>query len=133
MTMTGQAILPRFLVVGGCGFLLDAGIFQALVSADVGPIGARVVSAAAAITLTWYLNRRHVFRTHGVNRHGPEYLRYLSVQTFGLVINFGTFLILVTRVEAFRAMPLLALCAGAGLAIAFNFLGARYWAYRVHG
>ncbi len=125
--------LPRFLGVGACGFLTDAGVFSALVWLGTEPLPARLVSASVAITLTWYLNRLHVFRTDGYSAHGPEYLRYLTVQAFGLIVNFGVFLYLLARGGVFAELPLLALCGGAALAIAFNFLGSRYWAYRPAG
>ena len=125
--------LPRFLGVGACGFLTDVGIFWLLGWLGNEPLPARVVSASAAITLTWYLNRLHVFRTAGFSPHGPEYLRYLTVQAFGLIVNFGAFLFLLARGGVFAELPILALCGGAALAIAFNFLGSRYWAYRPAG
>ena len=125
--------LPRFLGVGACGFLTDVGVFSLLGWLDEEPLSARVVSASIAITLTWYLNRLHVFQTSGHSAHGPEYLRYLTVQAFGLIVNFGTFLFLLSRGGIFAELPLLALCGGAALAIAFNFLGSRYWAYRPAG
>ena len=122
--------LPRFLGVGACGFLTDVGVFSALVWLGNEPLPSRIVSASLAITLTWYLNRLHVFRTAGNSAHGPEYMRYLTVQAFGLILNFGAFLFLLSRGGVFAEMPVLALCGGAALAITFNFLGSRYWAYR---
>ena len=125
-----SGLLLRFLSVGGLGFLLDASLFQALYLGGTGPILARAGSATAAITLTWYLNRHWAFRTGKINRGGPEYLRYLGVQTVGLVINFGVYLVLLQNIELFAKVPLLALCGGASSAIAFNFLAARCWVFR---
>ena len=125
-----RKLLARFLSVGGLGFLLDVGVFQLFYSQGQGPVRSRLVSAAAAITLTWYLNRRLVFRTSQVNRSAPEYARYVTVQAAGLVINLGVYLVLLDRVSMLRQMPVLALCGGAAAAIVFNFLGARYWAFR---
>ena len=47
-TATTKALLPRFLVVGGFGFLLDAGLFQSLIITGLGPISARAISASAS-------------------------------------------------------------------------------------
>jgi putative flippase GtrA len=52
-----RTLLAGFLSVGALGFLLDVSVFQALFMFGYGPIAARIVSAGAAITLTWYLNR----------------------------------------------------------------------------
>ena len=122
--------LPGFLVVGALGFLADLGLFTVLLWAGVATIPSRFVSAAAAISLTWYLNRLHVFRTAAASAKGPEYLRYWLVQAAGLCVNVGSFVWLVENVETFRQLPVLALCVGALLAIGLNFFGARYWAYR---
>ncbi len=127
-----RTLLPAFLSVGGLGFLLDAGVFQILFSVGYGLLVSRVISAALSITLTWYLNRRYVFRTISVNARAPEYARYIAVQTVGMIVNFGVYLILIARFDAFRDLPLLALSCGAFAALTFNFLGARYYAYRAN-
>ena len=61
---------------------------------------------------------------------GPEYARYLVIQSAGLVVNLGVYLALLNSVQALREVPVVALCGGALVAITFNFLGARYWAFR---
>ena len=48
----------------------------------------------------------------------------------GLVINLGTYFLLVLRTEYFAAHPLVALWAGGSLAIVSNFLGSKLWAFR---
>jgi putative flippase GtrA len=125
-----RTLLARFLSVGAFGFLLDVSVFQVLFMFGYGPIASRFLSAGAAITLTWYLNRRHVFRTAQTNRSGPEYARYVIIQSGGLAVNVGVYLALINSVQVLREVPVLALCGGALVAITFNFLGARYWAFR---
>lgn len=125
-----RSLLPGFLTVGGLGFLVDAGVFQLLYLAGQGPIAARIVSASVSITLTWYLNRQHVFQTSNINSSVPEYTRYIAVQTIGLIVNFGVYLFLLANVAQFREQPILALCGGAAAALTLNFLGARYFAFR---
>ncbi len=125
-----RTLLAGFLSVGALGFLLDVSVFQALFMFGYGAIVSRIVSAGAAITLTWYLNRRHVFRTAQTSRSGPEYARYLLIQTAGLAVNFAVYLALLYGVRVLREVPVVALCGGALTAITFNFLGARYWAFR---
>lgn len=126
-----RAQFARFVAVGGLGFLLDAGVFQGLVllGLELGP--ARLVSAALAVTLTWALNRRMVFYTSGLTSRGSEYVRYVVVQALGLVVNLGVFFLLLRVSELSRQLPILALVGGAASAIALNYLGARYWAFRV--
>ncbi|MEE2878068.1 MAG: GtrA family protein, partial [Pseudomonadota bacterium] len=45
----------RFALVGGVGFVVDAGMLVWLVSADVSPFAARVVSILLAMLVTWRL------------------------------------------------------------------------------
>ena len=126
-----RTLLARFMAVGGCGFAIDVLSFQLIFSAGGGLILSRVLSATVAITLTWYLNRHLVFETHGVNRKGPEYGRYLGVQTIGLAVNFGVYFIALQLIPSLRSIPVIALAAGAAAALTFNFLGARLWAFRL--
>jgi len=125
-----RTLLPRFLSVGGLGFLLDAGVFQILFSVGYGLLVSRVVSASLSITFTWYLNRCYVFQTRSINAVAPEYARYIAVQTVGLIVNFGIYLILISKFDVLRDLPVLALGCGALAALTFNFLGARHYAYR---
>ncbi|MBT2500186.1 GtrA family protein [Agromyces sp. ISL-38] len=62
--------LARFSVVGGVGFVVDAGLFTALRAAD--PIGvhgwpmyAKAISVVAAIAVNWVGNRTWTFRAEG--------------------------------------------------------------------
>lgn len=124
-----RSYFGRFLSVGGVGFLVDASIFQSLIWLEIGPVAARIVSTSIAITATWWLNRRHTFKTSGVSPSGPEYLRYWLVQGIGTAISFGVFLVVLDVSALAREIPILALGVSAGAALIFNFLGARYWAY----
>jgi putative flippase GtrA len=128
--LTTRTLLPRFLLVGGLGFLLDASAFQILVSLDNGLGVSRIISAALSITLTWYLNRRFAFQTRSINAVAPEYARYVAVQTVGLLVNFGIYFTLIGKFDALHDMPLLALCCGAIAALVFNFLGARHYVFQ---
>lgn len=126
-----RSLLARFMAVGGAGFALDALSFQLLFSAGGGLVVSRLASAAIAITLTWFLNRHFVFRTHAINRMGAEYSRYLAVQTVGLAVNFGVYFLMLDVFTPLQTVPIVALAAGAAAALAFNFLGARLWAFRL--
>lgn len=126
-----RALFFRFLAVGGCGFVVDVVSFQLIFEAGGGLVYSRLASAAIAITLTWYLNRHFVFRTGNVNARGREYGRYLGVQLTGLAVNFGVYFLTLALIPALRAIPVVALAAGAAAALLFNYLGAKWWAFRV--
>lgn len=125
-----RRLLPGFVSVGALGFAVDAGILYLLFESGYGPVVSRFVSASCAITATWILNRRYVFRTGEANSSMPEYFRYIGVQILGFVVNFGVYLSLIGTVAYFREHPILALCWGAIASLALTFLGARYFAFR---
>lgn len=126
-----RALFRRFLAVGGCGFVIDVICFQLMFEAGGGLVLSRIGSAAIAITATWYLNRHFVFETRNVNASASEYGRYLGVQLSGLAVNFGVYFTMLKVFPALRSIPVLALAAGAAVALIFNFLGAKWWAFRV--
>lgn len=125
-----RRLLPGFAAVGALGFAVDAGILYLLVRSGYGPVVSRFVSASCAITVTWLLNRRYVFRTSDANSSMPEYFRYAGVQVLGFVVNFSVYLSLIGTVDYFHDHPVLALCWGALASLALTFLGARYFAFR---
>ena len=71
----GQFI--TFCIVGGIGFLVDAGILGLLVHGfGADPLLSRLLSFPCAMTVTWYLNRRVTF-SHAVSDE-PFKNRYLG-------------------------------------------------------
>ncbi len=61
-----------FAVVGAVGFLVDAGVLTALVNGlGANPYAARAVSFPAAVTATWWLNRRWTFAPAGIGTDRP--------------------------------------------------------------
>jgi putative flippase GtrA len=124
-----SASISRFVVVGGLGFLVDASILSLLVHVwSWSPYTARVLSFAAAVTATWYCNRRWVFSpTKGATR---EYGAYVAVQTAGAAINFVTYAVLIALLPALARLPFVPLAAGSALAMVFNYSAAKHWVFR---
>ncbi len=124
--------LLRYVLVGGIGFLVDAGVLSWLVAAELAnPVLARCLSFPPAVLVTWALNRRLVFSSsaRSTAERAHEYGRYFAVQLFGALVNLGVYTLLVTHLATLRAWPVGALAAGSAVALAFNFLGARYWVF----
>lgn len=90
----------------------------------------RLISAAVAITFTWYLNRRLVFLTHDSSEMVSEYGRYFAVQIMGLLVNLAVYFPALAIFPALRSVPIVAIALGAAGALLFNFVGARWWAFR---
>lgn len=121
---------PAFVVVGGIGFVVDAGILAALVHGyDWGDYSARGISFAVAVTVTWYLNRRFVFTSGQTNSRKQEYTRYLAVQGTGMAINFLVYSLCIATSELMDTWPVLALAVGSAVALIFNYVGARLFVF----
>jgi putative flippase GtrA len=129
---SGLGRFSSFAVVGGLGFIVDGAILSTLVHVYAWPHpSARAVSFAAAVTVTWYCNRRWVFsRTADRAR---EYGAYFSVQAIGAVINLGTYALVIALFPPLARAPLLPLAAGAVLALLFNYSGASRWVFAAGG
>jgi putative flippase GtrA len=126
--------MPRqfllFCVAGTLGFLVDAGIVQLLVSgAGVDPLLARLPSFAAAVTTTWWFNRRYTFTPRPDSSLPAEWLRYASSQLAGLSVNYLVYASLVLAFALMRDVPALAVAMGTLSGLVVNFLAARRWAF----
>lgn len=122
--MKGEAV--RFLVVGGIGFVVDAGLVYVLSHLGISPIVARIPAIGTAILVTWILNRRLTFE---VKRPGStrELLRYLGVATVSALLNFALYSALVTA----GVRPVIAVAAATVALVAFSFFGYRIFAFEL--
>ncbi|MFP4077218.1 MAG: GtrA family protein, partial [Halochromatium sp.] len=78
---------------------------------------------------TWGLNRRFTFAQRAARNRSREYGRYVAVQGLGALINLGVYAVVLMVWPVLEAWPVLPLAAGSGVAMVFNFVGARYFAY----
>lgn len=123
----------RFVVVGAIGFFVDGGILTLLHSLfDFSLLHARLVSFAAAVTVTWYLNRRHTFAASKDVHAVREWGRYAVANGIGAALNLGIFLWLVNRFSVLASWPIIPLAIASALALIFNFFASRHIAFR-HG
>lgn len=125
-----------FAVIGGIGFAVDAGVLTVLsVSLGLNIYAARLCSFLLATLATWWLNRTHTFDVKPCGElaaHANEYARYVSVQAGGGLINLAVFATLVLFEPRLKAIPVLPLAVGSGVASFWNYFGARLWVYRTH-
>jgi len=120
----------RFILVGTIGFFVDGGILTLLYSVfEIGLVHARLCSFAAAVTVTWYLNRQHTFADRKDIRAVHEWGRYAVVNSIGALLNLGIFLLLVYRFALFASWPIVPLAIAASIALVFNFLASRQLAF----
>ena len=111
----------RFAVVGGIGFIVDAGILALLLaSTPLNPLAARIASVGGALAVTWALNRHLTFSP---SSRGPlrEGTRYGGV---GLASSLFNYLVYASLLLVVPAMPPLGALVIASLAaMGFSFFG----------
>ena len=136
MTSPAPSLKPsaeflRFAVAGAAGFAVDAGLVL-LLKAALGwqAIAARAPAFAAALIVTWLINRAWAFR-HKRARRGmwAEFASYGAVQATGGAVNIGVYALVVTLFGDAPLQLLIALAAGAGTGLAVNYLGARRFVF----
>jgi putative flippase GtrA/4-amino-4-deoxy-L-arabinose transferase-like glycosyltransferase len=88
-------IYVRFLLVGGIGFVIDAGLTYLLVRSNVAPWLARIPAILFAMTFTWLSNRYFTYEVKTARSTG-EAMRYALVATVMALINYLIYFVLVS-------------------------------------
>jgi putative flippase GtrA len=112
-----------FAVVGVVGFFVDAGVLLLVVNLlGFNVYAGRLLSFAAAATVTWALNARFTFKDTETRSGVGQWLRFICVNAGGALLNFGAYAWMVTNVRfAHQHLPLAVACGSlAGLAVNFT-------------
>jgi putative flippase GtrA len=122
--------LMFFGAAGIFGFMADAGV-TLLLQASLGAYLARLPGFIAAATITWLINRRFTFAdsTSGYDHIYKEYLHYLSLMIFGLIVNYVTYLGVVTVFHGSHWAVLAGIAAGSIGGMLVNFFNAQKFLY----
>jgi len=106
----------RFALVGGTGFLIDAGLLAALHNGGgLDPFSARLVSISASAFTTWRLNRSLTFGASDRSQ-ASEGFRYAIVAGVTAAFNY---LLYALALIVWPALPPVAAAVGATLAAMF--------------
>ncbi len=119
-----------FGVVGVIGFVVDTAVVYAIRD-RVGLYVAGVLAYGVAVTTTWWLNRIWTFR--GLSRPGPvhrQWAAFAAASFPGLILNLGTYFLLVTVVPLCATRPVIAIAAGAVAGMFTNFTLSRTVVFR---
>ncbi len=118
----------RFAIVGGAGFVVDAGLLVLLHHwAGLDPFSARLMSIAAAAFTTWRLNRAHTFGASPTGQ-ATEGLRYGLVAGLAAGLNY---LIYALALILWPILPPVAAAIGATLLVmVFSYFGYARFVFR---
>jgi putative flippase GtrA len=131
----------KFGVVGLLGYVVDVGLFNLLRlgafgsdHALQGPIGAKIVSVAVAVLVTWFGNRYWTFREHRRANYLLELLEFVTVAVGGLLIGLACLAIshYVLGFDNLVADNISGNIIGLALGTAFRFFLYRFWVYGHH-
>jgi len=126
------ALLAQFLsfgCVGTIGFLMDVTTVYAL-KGWLGLYGAGMVAYVVASTGNWAINRAWTFRgKHRESAH-VQWARFMVFNLFGLVLNRGAYILLVTFSAFCAEYPVYAVAAGAIAGMGVNFILSRNLVFR---
>lgn len=121
----------RFCVVGGVGFVVDAGVLYALVGlAKLDHFTARLCSFLVAVLATWTLNRLWTFRAHAGRNHAKEAGLYFLVQGAGGAVNIATYSLAIAVMPVLERWLVLPLALGTAAGLMINFLGSKHIAFK---
>lgn len=118
----------RFLIVGTTGFVVDVGVLWLCLSfTPLGPLAARTIAIAAALTTTWLLNRTFTF---GASKHTlmAEGFRYGFIGVVTSLINYGVYALLL--IGAPLLSPYAALVFASIASMLFSFFGYSRYVFR---
>ena len=112
----------KFLLIGGCAFLIDAGILHVGIKFfDLPALTSRIFSFITAVTFTWVMNHRFTFNIKQPLRL-IDFITYISTQSIGLTINFTVYVLCIWLWDLAASYPMVALVPATGFAMIANFV-----------
>ena len=126
----GSSLWPQMLsfgVVGMVGFLVNAGIVEAL-APRIGPGWAQSLAFPVAASATWWLNRRYTF---GASRNSwqREWMWYLAANFVGWLANNGTYFLMIFSYSFIYHHPAIAVATGSLGGMVFNFIFSKRFVF----
>lgn len=117
----------RFAIVGGLGFVVDAGFTYTLINQGLDPFTARLIAIPIAMLVCWRLNRAITFGASGTSQH-TEGARYAAVAVTSAVFNYAAYSVLMLAFPGLLAP--IAVAVATFMSMAFSFTGYQHFAFR---
>ena len=126
--MTGFRFVA-FCVAGTLGFIADVAVLW-LVLDHLGLYLGRVVSFMVAVTVTWIVNRHLAFHDRRAAAWSREGVRYVAANSSGAVLNYGTYVLMVSSSPVVATYPYLGVAAGSIAGLVFNFTASHFLVFQ---
>ena len=111
----------KFGTVGTIGFIVDATVLLIFVEMLFFSIEmSRIASFLVAVFMTWILNRNFTFSVNVLTSKRKEYFLYLTIQTFGAILNYIIFISLVYSFIVMKEYLILPLAISSLIVMFFN-------------
>ncbi len=112
--------LLRFAVIGGVGFVVDAGLLTLFAFVGVDPFLGRLVSLPSAILTTWRLNRTITFGASQTSQV-TEAARYSGVALVIAGVNYAIYAAVLTGFPTIE--PVLAVLCATAISATLSYIG----------
>lgn len=112
--------LGGFALAGFTGFVVDAGLTEALAGFGVSPYVGRVFAVAVAIAVTYAINRNLTWKERRAPVPGRR-TRYVAVSLISIAANYLIFAAALAAIPGLS--PAIAVAAGTGVGMVMNFAG----------
>jgi putative flippase GtrA len=123
--------LIGFVVAGGTGFLVDAGVLWLGIHAlGLGALAGRGISFTAAVVTTWLINRSITFAQQRGRRGRDEVILYVLATLASGALNLGVYALVLRLVGDEGWRPFAALVLGVGTGLVSNFLLYNFVVFR---
>ncbi|MBY0563986.1 MAG: GtrA family protein [Hyphomonadaceae bacterium] len=117
--------LVRFVAVGAVATAVHYAILIALVElAGMPPVFSTTAGYAAGTVVSYVLNRRFTFKSNAP--HHASFPKFVALNAIGMLLNGAIFAALISL----GVWYVLAQVIATGLVLIWNFLGARFFAFR---
>lgn len=110
--------LIRFALVGGIGFIIDAGLTTALQASGLDIFSSRLIAIACAMVVTWRLNRSLTFGASQTSQVS-EGTRYVMVAALAALINYTVYALLMLSIPGMIAALAVALATGVSMVVSY--------------
>ena len=126
--------LPRFVMVGLLGTLLDIGLFTVLrVRIGMPTLAANTISYSAGIVNNYVLHRRWTYADRPRKALGAQFSQFAAVGLSALLLNNLLVLLLVSPLGALFAHAgygdVSAKICATGVGLCWNFLANSFWTF----